>query len=108
MYSGMVKATLGNVSMGIIVEIQTSKTKTLKKTHFLKTPFWKVTLMELFVAVLFALGLLTPDSAASMSDPALNQFVATQQPVIQNAMQDPALMQSANNLIPLAIDRLED
>ena len=64
--------------------------------------------MELFLAVLFALGLLTPQSASVMPDPALNQFVADQQPVIQNAMQDPMIMQNANNLIPLAIDRLED
>jgi len=64
--------------------------------------------MELFVAILLTLGILTPDAATNMPDAALNQFVADQQPVIQNAMQDPIVMQQSNQLIPWVIDRLED
>lgn len=67
--------------------------------------------MELFIAILCVLGFLTPDSVATMPDPALQQMVATQQPVIQSAMQDPTLMQQANELaprLPHPIDRLED
>lgn len=64
--------------------------------------------MALFVAILVTLGFITPDAAFNMPEPALNQYVASQQPVINQAMQDPAVMQQANNIYPLMIDRLED
>jgi hypothetical protein len=64
--------------------------------------------MELFVAILISLGFITPDAAYSMSAPELNQYVATQQTAIDQAIQDPTLMQQANQILPSVIDRLED
>lgn len=64
--------------------------------------------MELFVAILIVLGFTTPDAANAMSDAEVGVFVASNQPVIQQASQDPWVMQQANIYMPALIDRTED
>jgi len=61
--------------------------------------------MELFIAILMYLGMLSPNSVGNASTADLNAMVNCNQSIINQVMQDPTTVQAAGDLI---IDRRED
>ncbi len=64
--------------------------------------------MELLVAILITLGFVTPDSFCALPPHERDMLIMSHQPIIDQAMLDPVVMEQAHITMPTLIDRLED
>ncbi len=64
--------------------------------------------MEFLIAVLFALGIITPQSLETTPIPVLYDMVAQNQMLIDQSMANPDVIYQATTAMPIIIDRLED
>lgn len=64
--------------------------------------------MEFLIAVLFALGIITPQSLETTPIPVLYDMVAQNQMLIDQSMANPEVVNLATQSVPFIIDRLED
>ena len=63
--------------------------------------------MELLIAILMFFGIVSPDAATSMSDAEKQYLINCNQPLIQQAISDPAVVEAASSS-EFVIDRRED
>ena len=63
--------------------------------------------MELLIAILMFFGIVSPDAATSMSDAEKQFLINSNQPLIEQAIKDPAVCEAASSS-EFVIDRRED
>ena len=63
--------------------------------------------MELLIAILMFFGIVSPDAATSMSDAEKQYLINCNQTLLEQTLQDPALVEAAGNS-EFVIDRRED
>ena len=63
--------------------------------------------MELLIAILMYLGVVTPQATATMSDAEMNNLINSNQQLIEQSLSDPWLVEAAASS-DFAIDRRED
>ena len=63
--------------------------------------------MELIIAILMYFGIVSPDVTATMSDAEVNYLINQNQPLIEQALQDPNVCEAASTS-GYEFDRRED